>query len=380
MVANELRVLLVEDNPGDARLIEEMLRETGGRLVLERATRLSECLDSLAQRPAGVVLLDLGLPDSLGLDTFLRARTGAPGVAFIVLTGLDDQAIADRAIHEGAQDYLIKGKLDGEQLLRSIRYAMSRHEIEARLRLVVRELERKMQELDAFTYSVSHDLKEPLRTLEAFSQFLLEDYSETVDERGREYLQKLAGASARMKRQIEDLLALARLSRRAEAPGRVSLQRVVEAVVDGLRLVIEERGAVVQIEDGLPDVLADETRVEQIVGNLVGNALKFNESDRPQVRIGARAVDGETATLFVQDNGIGIDPAYHDRIFGVFQRLHQRDVYPGTGAGLAIVKRAVESLGGRVWVESSPGAGAAFLFTLPVWRDALVGAPLQAAA
>ena len=125
-----------------------------------------------------------------------------------------------------------------------------------------------------------------------------------------------------------------------------------------------------EVQKGLPDVLAEPTRVKQIFADLLGNALKFNESKRPLVKIGVRAIEGGMATFYVQDNGIGIDPQYHERIFGIFQRLHRREEYEGTGAGLAIVKRVVEIFGGKTSVESELGAGATFLFTLPLWTEA----------
>ncbi|HEX5478647.1 MAG TPA: ATP-binding protein, partial [Dehalococcoidia bacterium] len=227
------------------------------------------------------------------------------------------------------------------------------------------ELARSNAELEAFTYSVSHDLKEPLRTIEAFSQFLLEDYQANLDDQGRDYLQKLASASARMKHLIEDLLALSRIGRRDVATSTVDVGRIVADVVEGMRATIEERGAEVRVDPDLPGVRADAARIEQIFGNLIANGIKFNRSEHPSIEVGVRGQGGETAAYFVRDNGIGIEPAYHERIFGIFQRLHRREEFEGTGAGLAIVKRAVESLGGTVEVESDGAAGTTFVVTLP---------------
>jgi light-regulated signal transduction histidine kinase (bacteriophytochrome) len=123
----------------------------------------------------------------------------------------------------------------------------------------------------------------------------------------------------------------------------------------------------VEVEEGLPEVAADSTQVEQILRNLIGNGLKFNESARPLIRVGFKGKEGRMGVFYVQDNGIGIEPQYHERIFGMFQRLHRREEYDGTGAGLAIVKRVVEYLGGRIWVESEVGAGSTFFVALPLW-------------
>ena len=134
-----------------------------------------------------------------------------------------------------------------------------------------------------------------------------------------------------------------------------------------------------EVEKGLPDILAESTRIKQVFVNLIGNAVKFNESERPHVKIGVRSLEGGRATFYVQDNGIGIDPPYHERIFGIFQRLHCREDYEGTGAGLAVVKRVVDIFGGRIWVESKLGAGATFLFTLPLATEATASIEKKAA-
>lgn len=257
-----------------------------------------------------------------------------------------------------------------EMILLAIEDITERKQAEEQLRALKDSLEQRVAELDAFTYSVSHDLKEPLRGIEAFSQFLLEDYGDRLDEQGREYLVKLANASVRMKGLIDGLLRLSRVSRESRPRTRVNAGRLLEGTIEGMQLTIDAKAATVEVEDSLPDVLADRPRIEEVFANLIGNALKFNESGRPLVRVGVRGVEGGVATFYVQDNGIGIEPRYHERIFGMFQRLHRREDYEGTGAGLAIVKRVVEAHGGRIWVESQLGTGATFLFTLPLWTEA----------
>ena len=481
-----LRVLLIEDNPGDARLIREMLLEARAwPFAVQHAGRLSDGLELAAAGEVDVVLLDLGLPDSQGLETFLTVHARAPQIPVIVLTGLDDEAIALRALHDSAQDYLTKTGLEGGQLARAIRYAVERkqaeravHESAGRLRAVmesapivvfatdregtitlcqgsglaslavapesvvgragsdvfanlpqvaaglrralagemltttaevrgvafqvhlaperdaggviegsigvaidvtertqaesrlqrtIEELQEKTVELESFTYSVSHDLKEPLRTIEAFSQFLMEDCADGLDEQAQDYLARMSKASARLRQMIEELLVLARLGERSEEPGRVDVGEVVAGAVDALQAAVAAKRARIEVDDALPAVQGDRFRTEQIFGNLLGNALKFNQAAEPLVRVGVRSIQDGTVVFYVQDNGIGIDPEYHGRVFGVFQQLHRREEYEGTGAGLAIVKRAALALGGDVRLDSHVGQGATFLVTLPIW-------------
>jgi signal transduction histidine kinase len=382
MDANRIDVLLIEDSPGDARLIQEMLADArGAAFELERVDCLAGGLLRVVAGQPDVVLLDLGLPDAQGLEALRDMQQQAARVPVVVLTGLNNEDIAAQAVQEGAQDFLVKGQIDSSQLSRAIRYAIGRKQIdEARMHAeealheTLAELEGRNQELESFTYSVSHDLKEPLRTLEAFSQFLLEDYAAQLDEQGRDYLTRMSRAAARMKQMIEELLALSRLGRRPEELVRVDIGQVVANITAAFQIALEEKGGRIEVEGGLPSVLGDLSRVEQIFGNLIANGTKFNRSERPVVTVGVHETDEGMVTFFVRDNGIGIEPQYHDKIFGVFQRLHRREEYDGTGAGLAIVKRAAAALGGRVWLDSAPDAGTTFFVSLPLWREVAVAA------
>ncbi len=230
-------------------------------------------------------------------------------------------------------------------------------------------LRRVNQELEEFTYVVSHDLKEPLRTLEAFSNFLRQDYGDQLEGDGKEFISHLVQASRRLGRLIDDLLTLSRTGRVINTPRAFAWRPVIDTVLGDLRDLIGRKQAVVRVEEPLPAVVGDPERVMQLLANLVSNGLKYNQSARPEVVIGAvpgqESREDRFVTLFVRDNGIGIDPSYHEQVFRIFRRLHHRDDVEGTGAGLAICKRIVEAHGGRIWIESQVGRGATFLFTLP---------------
>ena len=255
------------------------------------------------------------------------------------------------------------------------------------------QLRRINRELDDFSYVVSHDLKEPLRTLQAFSNFLAQDYGRQLGPEGQEFIDHLIEASRRLGALIDDLLMLSRAGRVLNSVQAFALDTALATVRGDLADLIQRQEATVGVEGALPVVAGDPPRVIQLLTNLVSNGLKYNSSPRPEVVIGE--VSGKLArppghngdeasldavTIFVRDNGIGIDPQYHDQIFRIFRRLHRREEYEGTGAGLAISKKIVEAHGGRIWVESAPGSGSTFYFTLPRGMATPLAAAAPAAA
>ncbi|MFA4992329.1 MAG: ATP-binding protein, partial [Candidatus Omnitrophota bacterium] len=226
-------------------------------------------------------------------------------------------------------------------------------------------LARTNKELDDFTYIVSHDLKEPLRGVKAFTKLLLEDYSAGLDDEGKQHLRTISDSSARMTRLIEDLLNLSRIGRIKNMDQGINLNEVLSDVGKNLVYALEERKADLKIRPDFPKVTCDRIRISEVFSNLVSNAIKYTKKDtRPVIEIGW-ADKGGFFEFYVKDNGIGIEKQYHDKIFQIFQRLHARDEYEGTGAGLTIVKKIVENHSGRIWVESEPGKGSVFYFTLP---------------
>ena len=226
-----------------------------------------------------------------------------------------------------------------------------------------RELARSNEELEQFAYVASHDLQEPLRMVSSFSQLLVRQYGEDLDSTALEYLAYLVDGAARMQALIRDLLAFSRVSTHRNSPGAVDCDAIMERVLQDLKVSLEESGATV-IHQGLPTVHADPSQLMQLFQNLVGNAIKFRGDAPPVVRITA-SEDGQMWRFSVQDNGIGLKARFQERIFVIFQRLHGIGQYPGTGIGLALCKKIVQRHGGRIWVESEPGQGSTFHFTLP---------------
>jgi PAS domain S-box-containing protein len=232
----------------------------------------------------------------------------------------------------------------------------------------VEELRRSNQDLEQFAYAASHDLQEPLRKIRSFGDLLQEDFGPTLPDEGRRHIATMQDAAKRMQRLIEDLLNYARLTTQGMAFVAVNLQETVKAVLSDLEARVTATGARVEV-NRLPVIEADATQMHQLFLNLLGNALKFHkDSEIPVVKVYALAAEPEEGEcrVVVEDNGIGFDPKYADRIFGVFQRLHNRSTYEGSGIGLALCRRIVQRHGGHIAVRSQPGQGTAFTVSLPV--------------
>ncbi len=229
------------------------------------------------------------------------------------------------------------------------------------------ELMRSNSELEQFAYVASHDLQEPLRMVASYLQLVERRYADRLDDTGREFIAFAVDGATRMKRLINDLLAFSRVGTRARPMEKINLQDVMAQVQANLQPLLEDHGGIILLDE-LPTVLADENQMVQLFQNLVGNAIKFHGEELPRIQIGAATVDGFWK-MHVQDNGIGIEPKFKERIFAIFERLHTTQEYAGTGIGLAICKRIVERHGGRIWVESQLGEGATFYFNLPALNE-----------
>jgi signal transduction histidine kinase len=227
------------------------------------------------------------------------------------------------------------------------------------------EIRQRNKELDDFTYVVSHDLKEPLISVEGFSRILQSDYAGVIQPEGREFLDSIVSASTRMKGLIDDLLMLSRMSRPMEAFKMVPLKTIIEEIKSDMEFIIRQRKIRITVPDDLPSVYGNETQLKALFRNLIGNAIKFNDKPDPVVEIGFHNAENNSYLLSVRDNGIGIEPEFFEKIFVIFQRLHPREQYEGSGAGLAIVKKIIERHRGRIWVESEMGKGSTFFLTLP---------------
>lgn len=237
---------------------------------------------------------------------------------------------------------------------------------EEKLKKTLEDLEHSNKELEQFAYVASHDLQEPLRMVSSYTQLLERRYKDKLDADAKEFIAYAVDGANRMQRLIQDLLAYSRVSSRGRPLTPADCNAVLGHVHINLSVAIEENSARVT-HDELPLVMADETQLVQVFQNLIGNAIKFHAEEPPRIHVSAEKNEKEWI-FSVKDNGKGIDPQYHERIFVIFQRLQGKGEYPGTGIGLAICKRIIERHGGRIWVESEPGKGSTFYFTIPVRR------------
>jgi PAS domain S-box-containing protein len=253
----------------------------------------------------------------------------------------------------------------GEQIgsVVSFRDVTERQRAEQALADKARELARSNTELEQFAYVASHDLQEPLRMVSSYTQLLARRYKGKLGSDADDFITYAVDGAARMQTLIQDLLAYSRVGTKGREFVPTDCERLLDRVLGDLKVAIEESGAVVS-RDALPIVRADETQIGQLLQNLIGNALKFRNQEPPHVQVSSKR-NGKEWIFSVRDNGIGIDSQYAERIFVIFQRLHRREEYPGTGIGLAVCKKIVERHGGRIWVESNPEKGATFYFTLP---------------
>jgi signal transduction histidine kinase len=310
---------------------------------------------------AGVILVLALIGATLGLRrVVVQPVTSLARDVRGVAAGAFDQRLAVDGPREIAD---LGGDVDAmrRRILREVAaLADARDELATR----AQELQSSNAELEQFAYVASHDLQEPLRKVASFCQMLERRYHDQLDDRGREYIAYAVDGAKRMQDLINDLLAFSRVGRLAAEQDDVDLGAIVEGVRRELAEAIDETGARIEVGT-LPVVRADPSLLSVVFRNLIGNAIKFHGDDPPHVAVSARR-DGESWEFTVADNGIGIEPEYAERIFIIFQRLHTRTAYPGTGIGLAITRKIVEYHGGRIWLEPhAAGAGATFRFTLP---------------
>ena len=387
------RILAVDDSATYLQELASLLRGEGYDVVMARTGE--EAIELLSVQAVDCILLDMMMPGLGGKETCRRIKA-SPGVRdtpLVLLTALDDRASMLDGLGSGADDYISKAsefevlnvrvraqmrrkQFEDEhrrirnELLRSELLAMeeraARQLAETRAALVG-ELERKNKELEVFSYSVSHDLRAPLRAMNGFSRLLLEEHSSQLDEEGRDYLERIRAGAARMGELIDDLLNLSRINSAELRREVVDLSEMVSGVWEELRRAEPAREVTITIEPRLA-VEGDRRLMKVVFENLLGNGWKFTSKvAAAHIEFGVEPRESGPV-YFVRDNGAGFDMAYAATLFAPFRRLHREEEFPGTGIGLATVYRVIDRHGGRVWAEAAVGMGATVFFTLPAPR------------
>ena len=403
VVANQkARILVVDDHPANLEAVESILEDLGQEIV--KAGSGKEALRILLKNDFAVILLDVKMPGMDGFETatLIRERERSRYTPILFLTAhREEEEHLSRGYYAGAVDFLYKPinpevlrskvavfvdlnkktellKKHAEMLEirnRELEKLVAEREraeesirrlnlqLEQRVAERTRELSRSNEDLRQFAYAASHDLQEPLRTVGNFTELLSQRMKNVEDQDAQEFMAYIIDGVRRMNTLVKDLLAYSQVSHGPiESVNPASAEAVFQAAVMNLSVAIKESAATVT-HDPLPDVLIDFGQLTQIFQNLIGNAIKYRGEQPPAVHVSAEETETHWVLSF-RDNGIGIDPAYKDQVFGIFKRLHGRE-YPGTGMGLAICKKIIDRYGGQMWVESQRGQGADFKFSIP---------------
>jgi len=378
---SEMNILMIEDNPADFRLIKEMLVDVGSGGVmttafkLGHADRLSKGLEILSHEDVDLILLDLSLPDSQGIETVVRTHSQSPETPIVVVSGSDDDAIARQVMQVGAKEFLFKGRIDGAVLMQSMRDSLQ-HKMRERevtslrqhvlgLESRVADLERSNMALDSYAYTVSHELRAPIRAMEGFAKALIEDFGADIDPTAFDYADRIIDSARKMDDAVQEILQYCRVTTSDIAMEQVDLDAVMTEALASIEDQRKARDAVITLDPVMPIVRGSHETLVMVMSNLLSNAIKFVDPEKtPKVSVRAERIDGHVR-IWVEDNGIGISPDHVSKVFEPFERLNGGRAFPGTGIGLAIVSAAASRMDGRAGVESEPGVGSRFWIELP---------------
>ncbi len=368
-MSNDL--FLVEDDDDHAEIAISSLHSAKVFYNVVRKKSLEEAVSAYDNEVFEIVLLDLSLPDSSGIETVERFYEAHPDATIVVLTSLNDQEVAIRALKSGALDYIPKDELTSLLITRSIRYAKERKRALTELNNKIDELAKKEEELsqsnkelEQFAYTASHDLQAPLRHISVYIDVLKKELPpERLNDELKNAMGFISSSADKMKILINDLLEFSKVGKTSLTIEHCNVHDLTTEVLEILDEEIKECSAEITVGE-LSEISCDKGRLSQVFQNLISNSIKYrNPETNPKIDINCRSI-GADWQFRIDDNGIGISEKYHERIFHIFKRLHTSTAYPGTGIGLSICKKIIELHGGRIWVENNNAQGSSFFFTI----------------
>jgi two-component system sensor histidine kinase/response regulator len=365
-IAQELRpsILIVDDRKENLLATEKVLRPLQANIF--KASSGNEALSLLLRHRFAVVLLDVQMPEMDGFETamLMQEHESMRGVPIIFVTAISkEEKYASQAAELGAVDYIFK-PINSDILKSKVKVYLDLYVQREQILKLNATLQQSNEELERFAYICSHDMQEPVRMMNSYAGLLEEKCVGSLGEESEKYLRFIAGNAKRMQKMIQDILTFSRVGREEVKIETVDCNEIVREVLAEFEAVIASKEAIVTCAD-LPFIATSPTLMRVLLQNLIGNALKFQDGVRPpRIEIGASAV-GDAWQFSVQDNGIGIDHKFNNRIFTIFQRLHRKEEYPGTGIGLSTCRKFVRLCGGDIQFESELGKGTHFIFTIP---------------
>ena len=357
-----IRILLIEDDHSDAELIRETLSEADVPVEVTHSDRMSSALQRLEHEQFDVILSDLGLPDSQGIDSFCRVRDHAGNTPVIVLTGLVDEEFAVNAVQKGAQDYLVKGRVDAILLSKAIRYAIHRQKLLVELETRLNEIARLERERNNLLSMLAHDMKNSIVP----SIQILGDIISGETEDPRANLELVQDELKTVNYLATNFMEFASLTLKeySPMPSRMEVRPLIEKQIEMAKVKADQKALGISLEipgRSLPLITADRHMINRVITNLIDNAIKYTRSGG---MVTVRVLDGKDDLLVqVEDTGDGIPAEHIPFLFDAFYRADR--VQKGSGLGLAVARTIVEAHGGRIWVESTPGKGSTFSLTLP---------------
>ncbi len=365
---SRFNVLLLEDSPEDVIMYKRHLDAMPGVFFnIQETGSVQQAKDILQGNDFDCYVIDYNLPDSNGLDfvRYLLNEKAEHGekAAIIIVTGQGSEEIAAESFKLGADEYLTKRSISDGFFGRPVLNAIERSQLTAQIQHFQDRLAQSNKDLSDFTHTAAHDLKSPLRRISSYCEILAEDAADRLNDEDKTILDRMQVNAQRMQNLINSLLSYSMIEYDEEEKQQTDLKQIAEETINELKETIDETAARVDVGD-LPVINAYPVRMKQVLTNLVYNALKYKSSEPPYIVIDCVENDDKKITLSVKDNGQGIPQDHQDMIFKDFKRLHSNEEVEGSGLGLSICRKIIERHGGKIWVESEPGKGSTFFFTL----------------